>query len=62
MAREAETVYREDLRRNPRNGWALYGLAKSLDAQGNAPAAREIRAQFELAWKHSDTSIRASAF
>jgi tetratricopeptide (TPR) repeat protein len=62
MAREAETVYREDLRRNPRNGWALYGLAKSLEAQGNAQAAREIRAQFELAWKHSDTRIRASAF
>jgi tetratricopeptide (TPR) repeat protein len=62
MAREAETVYREDLRRNPQNGWALYGLAKSLDAQGNAKAARETRAQFELAWKHSDTRIRASAF
>jgi tetratricopeptide (TPR) repeat protein len=62
MAREAETVYREDLRRNPRNGWALYGLAKSLEAQGNAQAARETRAQFELAWKHSDTRIRASAF
>jgi tetratricopeptide (TPR) repeat protein len=62
MAGEAETVYREDLRRNPRNGWALNGLAKSLEAQGNAQAAKEIRAQFDLAWKHSDTRIRASAF
>src|SRR5262249_59481234 len=29
-AAEAEAVYREDLRRNPRNGWALYGLAAAL--------------------------------
>lgn len=27
---EAETVYWEDLRRNPESGWALFGLAQSL--------------------------------
>ena len=27
---EAEAVYREDLRRNPENGWALLGLSRSL--------------------------------
>jgi tetratricopeptide (TPR) repeat protein len=27
---DAETVYRDDLRRHPNNGWALYGLAQSL--------------------------------
>jgi tetratricopeptide (TPR) repeat protein len=62
MSQEAESVYREDLRRNPGNGWALYGLAQSLEAQGNARAAKDARAQFELAWKYSDTPIHASAF
>ena len=30
---EAEAVYREDLKRNPENGWLLYGLTQSLRAQ-----------------------------
>ena len=30
---DAEAVYREDLRRNRENGWSLFGLAKSLEAQ-----------------------------
>jgi hypothetical protein len=29
---EAEVVYWEDLPRNPENGWALFGLTKSLRA------------------------------
>ena len=30
-AKEAERVYREDLVKNPRNGWSLYGLAKACE-------------------------------
>jgi len=30
----AEAVYRRDLETYPRNGWALYGLVQSLEAQG----------------------------
>ena len=30
---EAEKMYREDLLRNPGNGWSLLGLAQSLEAQ-----------------------------
>ena len=33
-AKEAETVYWEDLKRNPENGWSLFGLAQALTAQG----------------------------
>jgi len=29
---EAEAVYREDLKRNPNNGWALHGLAQALES------------------------------
>ena len=39
-AKEAEAVYREDLRRNPDNGWALRGLAGALAAQGKAAEAK----------------------
>lgn len=57
---EAEAVYREDLRRNPNNGWALHGLALALEARGKK--ADSVKAQFEEAWRHSDTKLTASAF
>ncbi len=58
----AEAVYREDLRRNPDNGWALLGLAQSERAQGHsAAAARTERAQAR-AWVHADVRLPASAF
>lgn len=41
---EAENTFREDLMHNPGNGWALLGLAKSLDSQHKDSAA-EYRAQ-----------------
>jgi tetratricopeptide (TPR) repeat protein len=62
MANDAETVYREDLRRNPRNGWALRGLANALEAQGKTQAGKAMLQQFERAWKYSDTAIHGSAF
>ena len=35
-AREAETVYWEDLKRNPENGWALFGLRPGAACAGQA--------------------------
>jgi tetratricopeptide (TPR) repeat protein len=61
-AQEAEAVYREDLRRNPKNGWALFGLWQSLKAQKKAKAAKEVRAQFEAAWARADIELTRSAF
>jgi tetratricopeptide (TPR) repeat protein len=51
---EAEEVYRADLEHYPRNGWALHGLAQSLQAQGEDEAAEEVAARFEDAWQHAD--------
>jgi hypothetical protein len=59
-AREAETVYWEDLRRNRENGWSLYGLMKALDAQGKTDEAAVIRARFEKAWARADVKLNAS--
>jgi tetratricopeptide (TPR) repeat protein len=61
-AAEAERVYREDLERNPANGWALYGLAAALRAQGRARDAAQVTRRFEAAWRHADVPLRASAF
>ena len=59
-AAEAEAVYREDLKRQPGNGWALQGLVRALEAQGKNAAP--VKAQFTQAWKHADTPVTASAF
>ena len=61
-AKEAEAVYRDDLRRHPGNGWALYGLAQALKAQKREPDAARVQAQFRRAWKNADIALTASAF
>ncbi|HEX2494675.1 MAG TPA: hypothetical protein VHK24_12960 [Steroidobacter sp.] len=61
-AKEAETVYWEDLRRNPMNGWSLFGLAQALRAQGKNDEAKLVEADFKAAWKHADIQLTASRF
>jgi tetratricopeptide (TPR) repeat protein len=57
---QAEAVYREDLRRNPNNGWSLFGLAQALRAQQKLRAAAAIDVKFREAWKRSDVTLTAS--
>jgi tetratricopeptide (TPR) repeat protein len=59
---EAEAVYRDDLRRNPENGWSLYGLARSLRAQGKTAEAAPVEARFQKAWARADVTLSASRF
>jgi tetratricopeptide (TPR) repeat protein len=61
-AADAEAVYREDLRRNPENGWALYGLALALTAQKRDAEAQVVQQRFATAWKDADITLTASAF
>ncbi|HWW32709.1 MAG TPA: hypothetical protein VNY70_05010 [Steroidobacteraceae bacterium] len=58
----AERVYREDLRRHPDNGWALFGLAAALRAEGKRPAAAAAGRAFAQAWQHADVRLASSAF
>jgi tetratricopeptide (TPR) repeat protein len=61
-AREAEAVYWQDLRQNRANGYALFGLAAALAAQGRdaeAAAARERQAQ---AFARADVVLTSSRF
>jgi hypothetical protein len=55
-------VYREDLKRNPANGWALCGLAAALAAQGRVAAAAHTADLFRTAWKSADVRLPGSAF
>jgi tetratricopeptide (TPR) repeat protein len=61
-AADAERVYREDLRRLPKNGWALYGLAAAQRAAGNAREAKATEREFASAWKGADVRLLTSAF
>ena len=61
-AADAERVYREDLQRNPGNGWSLFGLAESLRAQGKTADAAQAEARFRKAWATADVRLTASRF
>lgn len=54
---EAEKVFREDLKHCPRMGRSLFGLWKSLEAQGRAHDAEMVRRQFETAWKRAEINL-----
>jgi tetratricopeptide (TPR) repeat protein len=61
-AAEAEAVYRESLTVHRLDGWALFGLAQALEAQGKTKEATETRAQFASVWRLADTKLTASRF
>jgi predicted Zn-dependent protease len=61
-AADAERVYRDDLARNPNNGWSLFGLAQSLRAQGKTADAAQVDGNFRKAWSKADVQLTASRF
>jgi hypothetical protein len=46
----------------PRNGWALFGLSKALEAQHKGREAKAAKAEFDAAWAKADVKLTASAF
>ena len=61
-AKEAEQVYRDDLKEWPKIGWSLYGLAQALERQGKKREAAETRAAYDEAWKRADVKLTESRF
>jgi tetratricopeptide (TPR) repeat protein len=61
-AREAETVYWDDLRRHSDNGWSLFGLAQALRAQDKKAEADAVQARFDKAWGRADVKLSSSRF
>jgi hypothetical protein len=50
----AEKLYRQDLVHFPNNGWSLYGLARSLEAQKKTAEAAKVDAQYRKIWDKAD--------
>lgn len=59
---DAEPVYRRALKRFPENGYALIGLARSLEAQGKEAEAAEVRERLAAAWAEADVELSGSRF
>lgn len=63
-AADAEPVFREGLRRSPRNPHLLFGLWKCLEAQGRSSDAGWVQREFAASWRGGDpsTSLRLEDF
>lgn len=59
---EAEQVFREDLKRHPKNLWALQGLQDALEKLGKKELAAEIHVQFQKATERCDIEIDRPCF
>jgi len=57
-ATAAETVFREDLARNPRNPRSLFGLHETLIKQGRDYDAGFVKQQFAASWKGGASSLK----
>lgn len=57
---DAEKVYRDEIADHPHNGWSLFGLKMSIEAQGRTETS--VDRDLEQSWARSDTWLRASRF
>lgn len=57
-AAPAESVFREGIKRSPRNGRMLFGLTESLRAQGKTQDAESVQREFDAAWSKADVTLR----
>jgi tetratricopeptide (TPR) repeat protein len=54
---DAEQVFRDELTRNPENGWSLHGLARALKAQGKNDESQAVAERFAKAWANADIDL-----
>lgn len=59
---EAEQLYREDLKKNRENGWALTGLRNALLEQGKLEEAKDAEARRKIAFAQCDVTVTSSCF
>lgn len=56
-AAEAEKVFKESLKRVPKNGWALYGLMKAQEARNQVQQAKATAQRFKQVWAGDPTTL-----
>ena len=59
---EAEAVYRDDLAKQPNNGWGLLGLERALSSLGRHAEVETVRVAREAAWKRADVAPTSSCY
>ncbi|MEM1369903.1 MAG: hypothetical protein AAGG02_18235 [Cyanobacteria bacterium P01_H01_bin.15] len=59
---EAEVVYAADLRKNPENGYSLFGLKRALELQGKRDDAEAVKERWESAWAGATHELTSSRF
>ncbi len=59
---KAEAVFRRDLSWHKNNGWSLFGLWKSLEAQGKSDEAEQTFNAYQKSWADSDVILTRSRF
>jgi tetratricopeptide (TPR) repeat protein len=57
MKADAESVFREGVRRSPKNGRMLFGLMEALRAQGKTEDADSVKREFDAAWSKADVKL-----
>jgi hypothetical protein len=60
--KEAEVVYAADLRKNPGNGYSLFGLSRALEKQGRRREALTFTERFNRAWADATHTLTSSRF
>ncbi|MGH1362199.1 MAG: tetratricopeptide repeat protein [Calditrichia bacterium] len=59
---EAAKVYRKDLKKHPKNVWALQGLAECLERQGKDEESARLKEQLAESAKRADVKVDRSCF
>jgi tetratricopeptide (TPR) repeat protein len=61
-ANEAAVVYWEDLKKNPGNGYSLYGLYRAQQAMDDDAAAVATKEKFDASWTTADVTLTSSRY
>ncbi|MBL6822082.1 MAG: hypothetical protein ISQ62_00005, partial [SAR86 cluster bacterium] len=57
---EAVSVFNQDLKDYPRNGWSYYGLYKAYKALNKAELSNEALTKHVEIWQMSDIELKSS--
>ena len=60
--REAENIFRDDLKTNPHNGWSLTGLATCMLMQNKKTESLKLQQEAKTAFERADIKITAPVF
>jgi len=58
----AEKHFRDDLNQYRKNGWSLYGLYQSLEAQGKKQDALNVKKEFDKAFSKADITLESAMY